>query len=293
MTSTSASDLLPDELAALMHFYAESGVAWLSEDAAVDRFAEFAQVAASRSQPRVAPAESAGGQTTPRNETRPSRGVAAPMPPPAVAVPDAEAVGAATALAAEAASVEALMAAVEGFAGCNLRFSARHTVFARGPETARVVVMGGAPVAEDDREGLPFSGPSGRILDRMLAGVGMDAADLMLANMIPWRAPGDRAPTVREVEICAPFARRLIELVRPQAVLVLGNLSARVLSGKPKAGIHGLRGKWFDLAAGPAMLPAFPTFHPAEMMDTPTCKRLAWQDMLRFGVELASHPPQA
>jgi DNA polymerase len=275
MTTPSAHDLLPDELAALMHFYAEAGVTWLSEDEPIDRFGELAARAPRQAAPVAQPARQAKAATVPA------------MPAPAgVAVPDAEAVGAARSLAAAAGNAEALIAAVDGFSACNLKFSARHTVFAAGRLDARIVVIGGMPAADDDREGRPFSGPVGQMLGRMLSGIGVDADGVLLANMIPWRTPGDRAPTVREVEICRPFAQRLVELVDPDAVLVLGNLPVRILSDQPKAGIHAARGKWFGLSAGSAEIRAFATFHPQEMLATPTCKKLAWQDMLRFKAEL-------
>ena len=207
-------------------------------------------------------------------------------PPPSVAVPDAEAVEAARSLAASTGNPEALIAAVAGFSACNLKFSARHTVFAAGNLEARIMVVGGMPVADDDREGQPFSGSAGRILGRMMSGIGIDTDSLLMANMIPWRTPGDRAPTVREVEICRPFAQRLMELVRPAAVLVLGNLPVRILSDQPRAGIHAARGKWFSVATGAAEIRAFATFHPQELLATPACKKLAWQDMLRFKADL-------
>lgn len=283
MNPVSADDLLPFELAALMHFYAESGVAWLSEDEALDRFAESppSHPAASAEQNRAA-----GGRD--EAERRPvSASASSTQAAPAVAVPDSEAVEAARGVAVGAETAEALIAAVGGFAACNLKFSARHTVFADGNLAARVIVLGGVPSAEDDREGKPFLGAAGRILDAMLKGVGIAPDDVLLANTIPWRPPGNRAPTVREVEICAPFARRLIEIVRPDAVLVLGNLAVRILSDEPKAGIHGLRGKWLDLSAGGVTARALATFHPEELVATPISKRLAWQDLLRFRAEMA------
>jgi DNA polymerase len=291
MKSASADELLPDELAALMHFYAESGVSWLLEDEPVDRFAEFAATPVRETLPSE-PQPRSGGDGAPGSAERGRRVAAAPAPmqAPVVAVPDAEAVETARTLAASAPTIEALTAALEGFAGCNLRFSARHTVFATGNPSARLVVVGGSPSAEDDREGKPFSGSAGRMIDRMMAGIRLGAEDVMMVNMIPWRTPGDRAPTVREVEICAPFARRVIELMRPDAVLVLGNLPVRILSDSPRAGIHAVRGRWFEVGAGDTRFPAFATFHPEELITTPASKRFVWQDLLRFRAELASPP---
>lgn len=289
MKSASADELLPDELAALMHFYAESGVSWLLEDEPIDRFAEFA-AAPVREMPRAEPQPRSGAEGSSDSTERRSRVAAAPVQAqaPVVAVPDAEAVDAARRLAANAPTIEALTAAVESFAGCNLRFSARHTVFAAGNPAARLVVVGGSPSAEDDREGKPFSGSAGRMIDRMMAGIRLGAEDYMMVNMIPWRTPGERAPTVREVEICAPFARRVIELMRPDAVLVLGNLPVRILSDSPRAGIHAVRGRWFEVEAGDTRFRAFATFHPEELITTPASKRYVWQDLLRFRAELGN-----
>lgn len=283
MDQIPADQLLPDELAALMHFYAEAGVSWLGEDEPIDRFAEFAALSSAKNQARTSPAMEQPRQTAAeRPNRRPERAEARPAAPPTVAVPDAEAVEAATRLAAGASSPQALMEAVSSFGGCNLRNSARNTVFAGGNLAARIAVVGGVPSADDDREGAPFSGPAGAMLSRMLAGIGLDSAGVLSFNLIPWRTPGDRAPTVREVEICLPFGMRLLELVRPRAVLALGNLPARVLSSAAKGSIHSLRGKWFDIGGTPGLA----TFHPQEMITAPTCKSLAWQDILRFRAEL-------
>lgn len=287
MNAPSAHDLLPDELAALMHFYAESGVAWLSEDEAVDRFAEMAAQAASR--PAAPPAGEVGGRT---QAGRPFVPAASPatLAAPAVAVPDSEAVEAARRLARDAGDPAGLMAAVEGFSACNLKFSAKHTVFAAGNPSARIIVIGGVPAADDDREGRPLAGAAGQIFERMMAGVGLETGALLVANIIPWRTPGDRAPTVREVEICRPFAHRLIELVRPQAVLVLGNIPVRIFSDQPRTGIHSARGKWLQIPGQDPAIRAYATFHPQEMLATPACKRHAWQDLLRFRSEMQAPP---
>lgn len=288
MNQTTAEQLLPDELSALMHFYAEAGVAWLSEDEPVDRFAEFVAMSSAKSQARAQPPAASSQQaTTERPSRRPERPEARPAPVPSVAVPGAEAVAAAVALAGQAQTAEALIAAVAAFSGCNLRNSARQAVFAGGKLDADVAVIGGISSADDDREGMPFAGQSGQMLARMLGGIGLDSAEVLAFNLIPWRTPGDRAPTVREVEICMPFGLRMLELVRPKAVLVLGNLPVRVLSGAPKGGIHSMRGKWFDIDALGNRVRALATFHPQEMAGAPTSKRQAWQDLLKFSAEMA------
>lgn len=286
MDQNSVADLLPEELSALMHFYAEAGVAWLSEDEPVDRFAEFVAMNAARSRPVVQQADSGGQPQAAERQTRkPERTETRPAPVQAVAIPDAEAVAAAVNVAAQAQSAETLIEAVGAFGGCNLRNSARQTVFAAGRLDAEIAVIGGVPGADDDREGTPFAGAAGQMLARMLGGIGLDSAELLSVNLIPWRTPGDRAPTVREVEICLPFGRRLLELARPKAILVLGSLSARVLSGTAKGSIHSLRGKWFDVDVAGQAIPAMATFHPQELVTAPISKRQAWQDLLKFSAE--------
>ena len=123
-------------------------------------------------------------------------------------------------------------------------------------------------------KGVPFAGMAGQMLTRMLGGIGLDSAEALTLNLIPWRTAGDRPPTKREVEICLPFGMRLLELSRPKAILVLGNLPARVLSGSAKESIHSLRGKWFELDVAGRKVPALATFHPQDLVTAPVSKRL-------------------
>lgn len=288
MNQTPAEQLLPDELSALMHFYAEAGVSWLSEDEPVDRFAEFVAMNSAKSQARLQPPAVLSQQpaTGERQARRPERAEARPAPLPQVAIPDAEAVASAVAIAAQALSIEALIDAVAEFRGCNLRNSARQTVFAGGRLDAEIAVISGVSSADDDRgDGAPFAGTSGQMLARMLGGIGLDSGGVLTCNLIPWRTPGDKPPTVREVEICLPFGLRLLELVRPRSILVLGNFAVRVLSGDPKGGIHSMRGKWFDVEVAGRNTPAMATFHPQDLLTAPISKRQAWQDLLKFSAE--------
>ena len=285
MNVSAANQLNAYELAQLLHFYAESGVEWALEDEPVDRFAEFAALEARRAAPAREPERAAPAT----ERQRPAEKPVAPPRPQVVAIPDAEAIAEARRLAAQAMTLDELAEAVAAFTGCNLRNSARNTVFAAGDLSATIAVIGGVPSADDDREGAPFSGPAGVMLSRMLTGIGLDSASVLSFNLIPWRTPGDRAPTVREVEICLPFGLRLLELLQPQAVLVLGNFPVRVLSKAAKGSIHSLRGKWFDIAG----VPGLATFHPQEMITAPTCKGLAWQDILRFRAEMDAAGPDA
>jgi uracil-DNA glycosylase len=285
MNIPSAQSLSLSELFQLVHFYAESGVDWALEDEPQDRFAEFAALEAARARPMErAPADPATSRAAPtqRQQARPAAPPPIRMP---LAIPDAEAAAEAQKVAAAASTLAELAAAVQAFEGCNLRNSARNAAFMAGNINARIAIAGGMPSADDDRDGQPFSGPSGAMLAKMLAGIGMSPDEVLLFNLIPWRPPGNRLPTAHELDICRPFGLRLIELLRPKAVLALGNFSARFFAGSNET-IHGLRGRWMDVAAGGIQVPVMATFHPQDLVAAPLCKRFAWQDLLAFRAEL-------
>lgn len=281
MTMSSSIDALsPAELGQLMHFYAESGVEWLLEDAPVDRFAEFEQQVAERSR-------AASASRDARVPEAPSRErAAAPMVIKPAALPDGEAVSEAQRAASAARTVEELIGAVAAFTGCNLRNSARTSAFFKGSVGAKIAIAGGCPGPDDDRHGAPFSGAHGDMLDRMTAALGWGKDDVAVFNVIPWRPPGNRAPTPHEIEICRPFSTRLVELLQPKALLSMGNFPARFFSGSQES-IHGLRGRWITLTVNGQVTPLLPTFHPQDLMSAPACKRLAWQDLLNFKARLA------
>jgi uracil-DNA glycosylase family 4 len=280
MTTPSADHFNARELAQLMHFYAETGVEWLLEEAPVDRFAEFVELEAQRTAPMRSP------QSSPKVLQRQAPVDKPPVPQrQAIAVPDAEAVAEAVRIAAQATTLAELAEAVIGFTGCNLRNSARNVAFLSGSATARIAIAGGVPGADDDRDGAPFSGASGAMLARMLAGIGIAPADVLLFNLVPWRPPGNRAPTQHESDICRPFTLRLLEILKPAAVLALGNYPAKTLSGSAE-GIHALRGKRIEIDVGGEKIPMLATFHPQDIIATPLNKRLVWQDLLAFRAEI-------
>lgn len=277
-----ARDLHPEQLRSLLHFYADAGVEWLLEEEAVDRIAEFEAMRAARgAQPRqeAAPAAQAPARQAParQEQARP----ATPAPMPNVSIPDSQAVSEAEFAAASARSLDELRTAMEGFNGCNLKTSARCLVFAEGNAKPSVMVIGAMPNAEDDRDGQPFSGRQGAMLDRMLAGIGLARADLLLTNVVPWRPPGNRPPSQREADICRPFIERQIALAEPNHLLILGNFAARFLL-RSNDTIHQLRGEWRDIEVAGRTVPAFATLHPQDLVTAPISKRLAWQDLLAF-----------
>ena len=207
-----------------------------------------------------------------------------------------EAAQSARGAAAAATSLEALRAALDAFDGCGLKRTASRLVFADGNPAARLMLVGEAPGAEEDRQGLPFVGRAGQLLDRMLAAIGLDRTKVYIANVVPWRPPGNRAPTPQETAICLPFIERQIALVDPDVLVCLGGSSAQTLL-RLKDGIMRARGKWYDYtiergAKEPRKIRAMATLHPAYLLRQPAHKRLAWRDLREVAKALAAlHPP--
>jgi uracil-DNA glycosylase len=254
----------------LLAFYAEAGVDvalgetpndWLSEE----RLAPQAVVAAP---PSAAPA----ARTAPPLSA-PVRAVAVAAPPP----PDA-AVMAAREAARSAANLDELRSILDRFEGCALKASASQLVFADGTPGSRLMLVGEAPGAEEDRQGLPFVGRSGQLLDRMLQAIGLARTDVYIANIVPWRPPGNRTPTPVETQICLPFVQRQIELANPDVLVTVGQPSTGALLGIQ--GIMKNRGRWFSYHTGTREIRAMPILHPAYLLRSPIGKRLAWRDLL-------------
>lgn len=278
----SVRDMSAAELSALLAFHADAGIEWLMEDQPIDRIAQFAHERAARS--TTAPAQQAtasSGQTSPQTVKRETAAPQRPAASASVVIPDETAISDARLAAAGANSLAELKTALEGFASCNLKTSARSTIFAVGPVENGIMVIGPNPSADDDREGLAFSGRAGGLLDRMLAAIDLSRDGLLLTTAMPWRAPGDRMPTKTEAEICRPFIERQIALAQPRAILLLGNFTARFFFGG-QGTIHALRGSWRDVAADGHSVPALATFHPQELLLAPATKAIAWRDLLTF-----------
>ena len=175
-------------------------------------------------------------------------------------------------------SLEVLRSLLENFDGCALKSTATRLVFADGNPKARIMFVGEAPGREEDIEGLPFVGRSGQLLNRMIATIGLDRSSAYIANVIPWRPPGNRTPTPQETQICLPFIQRQIELVNPDVLVTLGNPSTQTLLST-REGIMKTRGRWFEYDTGTRVIRALATFHPAYLLRSPSYKRLAWQDL--------------
>jgi uracil-DNA glycosylase len=181
--------------------------------------------------------------------------------------------------AKNAKTLDELRTILDSFEGCALKSTASQLVFADGNPEARLMLVGEAPGRDEDIEGLPFVGRSGKLLDRMLAAIGLDRASVYIANIVPWRPPGNRTPTPQESQICLPFILRQIELADPDILVCLGGPSAQTLLGI-KEGITKTRGRWFALETGKREIRAMPTFHPAFLLRSPLQKRFAWRDFL-------------
>lgn len=204
-----------------------------------------------------------------------------PSQPPMISQAAAAAVASARELAASASSVAELEAAVAKFEGCALKATATRLVFSDGNPQARIMFVGEAPGADEDRQGKPFVGVSGQLLDRMLGWIGLDRTNVYVTNILFWRPPGNRQPTTAEIAACLPFVERHIELVAPKILVLVGGTAAKTLLNTTE-GIIKLRGRWFEYKRPglEAPIPTIPTFHPAYLLRTPSQKRGSWKDLL-------------
>ena len=191
-----------------------------------------------------------------------------------------EAVAEAEKLAAQASDLAALREAMLSFDLCPLKKTARNLVFADGTPQAQIMLIGEAPGQEEDRQGLPFVGRSGQLLDKMLAAIGLRRAEnIYITNILPWRPPGNRNPFDWERAVCRPFLDRHIELIAPKILIFLGGVAAKELLNTTR-GIMSLRGRWHKMKIKDREIDALPTLHPAYLLRQPAQKSLAWSDML-------------
>jgi DNA polymerase len=257
----------------LLAFYLEAGVDCALSDEPVDRLADHDIAQAPREAPPPVPTMvvTAASASFVQAET--------PFAPDA-------AIASAREAARTAPTLDALRALLDNFDGCALKNTATKLVFADGNPLARVMFVGEAPGRDEDIEGLPFVGRSGKLLDRMIAAIGLDRTKAYIANVIPWRPPGNRTPTPQETQVCLPFIQRQIELVDPDVLVTLGNPSTQALLGT-REGIMRTRGKWLEYHTGTRTIRAMATFHPAYLLRSPSYKRMSWQDLRAIAKALA------
>ncbi len=271
-----------DSLAALA-WLVEAGADEAIGETPVDRFAK--KDLASPIQRETAPRPSARVATGSLSRSAPSSRI--PRPPPAASPggltlnggsSDGDSIGTAMSLAAAAGTLTELKAALEGFDGCALKKSCTNTVFADGNPASRIMFIGEAPGAEEDRRGLPFVGRAGKLLDKMIAAINLDRSTAYITNVLNWRPPQNRDPSPEEAAMCLPFLRRHIELVNPGIIILLGAVAARHVLGFSE-GIMRLRGRWLEYRVGNVMIPVIATLHPAYLLRQPAHKKLAWRDL--------------
>lgn len=278
-----------NELLSLLRWHVEVGADEAIDETAIDRFQLLENVSNRSEEPtqEQPPQTSVQPQTNRNAAPSPKRQAGVPLP---LESPGA-AQGNAHELANAATTLAELREAMGNFEGCSLKHTAMNLVFGDGNPEAPIMFIGEAPGADEDREGLPFVGVSGQLLDRMIAAIGLDRNGAYITNILPWRPPGNRKPTTNEVTICLPFIRRHIELVDPDILVLVGGTAASALLGRSE-GITRLRGRWLiyraDNREDAAELPAMPIYHPAYLLRQSALKREAWHDLMTIQERLKS-----
>lgn len=279
-----------DAMIEALRWQVEAGADEALSDTASDRFAAPAPQAQVQvqSQPQAQPVSrpAAPPPSAPVARTDPRPASVPPVAPPPTAAP-VEGSPSGYELAGRCETLDELRAALESFDGCALSRTATKLVFADGNPDARVLIVGEAPGAEEDRQGLPFVGPAGQLLDRMLAAIGLDRESVLITNTIYWRPPGNRNPTPAEIAACLPFVERVIEIMDPAVLVLAGGVAAKTLLATSE-GIMKLRGRWhdFETARMSHPIPVIPIYHPAFLLRSPGQKRMAWRDLLAIRARL-------
>jgi DNA polymerase len=262
-----------DEALAQLAWQVEAGIDEALEETPVMRYGPAAsEQPDAQPEPRSAPHQPGPALAPPPD--RPRQEPAAP-----VAADDARA--SAHALAQSARDLEALRAILQDFDGCALKATAMNLCLADGNPEARAMIIGEAPGADEDRQGKPFVGRAGQLLDKMIGAIGLTREQVYITNLLFWRPPGNRTPTPAETAVCLPFVERQIELVGPEVLIFAGGASAKTLL-RTTTGIMRLRGRWarYEHEGLSQAIPALPTLHPAYLLRRPAEKRLAWRDLL-------------
>lgn len=289
--STISRTLSREEAASILKFYSEAGVVDLLEEAPIDRYEtsrkQLEEKRARKSSGSSAKPSGAPIRTSTSERLTQDRPAAPQMNAATtnMVVPDQESIDEARALAKSATSINELKDIVAGFKGCNLRQSAKNTIFSDGNPDAPIMFIGGAPARDEDRQGVPFVGPVGQLFDKMLAAIALDRDKSYLTNIIPWRPPGNRTPVPHEIELCRPFVERHIELAKPKLLVFMGNVSSKTLLGTNKS-ILSMRGIWSEYDIDGEMVPVMPMLNPEHVLKNPASKRNAWKDLLAISAKL-------
>jgi len=256
------------DLTALLQWYVDHGVDEAIADEPVNRFERPGQPVAESPPPPA-----------------PSRAQKPPESPP----PASQAVANARKLAGAANTFEELYTTIDSFEGCALKRTATTTCVYDGNPEARIMLIGEAPGAQEDRQGKPFVGPAGQLLDKMLAAIELDRTKVLITNLLFWRPPGNRTPTADEIAACLPFVERMVELIQPRVLVYVGGSAAKAMLERSE-GITRLRGRWFAYApAGGEPIPATAIFHPAFLLRQPARKRETWRDLQALRQKLQTY----
>lgn len=257
----------------LLKWFSEMGADEAIADEPADWFAR------SEAQQQAKKAVVQAQKTRPAPTSQPAQPPARPRnAAPAPIAPD-KAVMAAREQARSAKSLKELQEILLKFDGCALKATAKNTCFKRGSDEARIMFIGEGPGRDEDIQGIPFVGRAGQLLDKMLSSVGLGEEQVYITNIVYWRPPGNRTPTPQEVQACAPFLERQIELLDPAFIVLIGAPSSHHILDVTE-GITRLRGKWKQRDIGGKARACLPILHPAYLLRTPAAKRLAWRDML-------------
>ncbi len=281
-----SSGLNAGRMRSLLQWQLEMGADEAIGNAPVDRFASSPEA---HPKAPANPLRQSGPAPKPQSPK-----AAPPLRPATAAMSTDEAVLAARYLAHDAGDLETLRAAMDEFEGCGLRTTAKQLVFADGNPDARIMFIGEAPGRDEDLQGLPFVGRAGQLLDKMLEAINIDRhakepeKSAYIANVVPWRPPGNRNPTAAETAICRPFIERQIELANPEIVVLLGGVAAKEMF-KTQTGIMRLRGKWRTLELAGRKYKTIATFHPSFLLRSPAQKALAWRDFLNIYESLGNY----
>lgn len=271
-------------LVELLKWYVESGIDEALGVAPLDRLAPKPA-----SLPTAVRTESGPKQSIAERNAATDRGGSAEL------VSREETARSAREAATTASSLSELKDALASFEGCALKKTAKNLVFADGNPAGPLMIIGEAPGGEEDRLGVPFVGPAGKLLDLMLASIGFGRDRAYVTNILPWRPPGNRSPTDAEIAACLPFVKRHIELVAPKILILVGGTAAKMLLSKTQ-GIMRLRGHWYTYESGESgnssqtssHIDARAILHPAYLLRSPAQKRETWLDLLEIKHKLVN-----
>jgi DNA polymerase len=198
-------------------------------------------------------------------------------------------VAAATEALGRADELAALATSVAGCTRCPLAAGRTQVVFGSGDPAADLMFVGEAPGFHEDQQGVPFVGQAGKLLERLLAGIGLERRGVYIANVIKCRPPGNRDPQPEEIEACESYLFRQVELIRPRVVATLGNFATKLLSGKP-TGITRVHGQEQETTIGGRRVLLYPLYHPAAALYTPAMLKVLESDFARLPELLGREP---